>query len=70
MELESDASLSLEARRSILMNWVYTEYLHDLASTEGMPEHRRQSCLAEIGRALTALERAGTSNPVVAGRAA
>ncbi|KRW94440.1 hypothetical protein AQY21_20155 [Paracoccus sp. MKU1] len=74
MEVALDASLSLEARRSILMNWAYTEYLQDLASTEGMPENQRESQLAEVERALLALEAAvaadGMYPPVEAGRAA
>ncbi|WP_065169968.1 NADH dehydrogenase ubiquinone Fe-S protein 4 [Paracoccus sp. MKU1] len=74
IEVALDASLSLEARRSILMNWAYTEYLQDLASTEGMPENQRESQLAEVERALLALEAAvaadGMYPPVEAGRAA
>jgi hypothetical protein len=74
MEVASDARLSWEARRSILMNWAYTEYLQDLASTEGMPENHRRSQLAEVERALLALEAAvaaeGMHPSVEEGRAA
>lgn len=74
IEVASDASLSLEARRSILMNWAYTEYLQDVASTEGMPENQRASQFAEVERALLALEAAvaadGLYPSVEEGRAA
>ncbi len=38
------------------MNIAFNEYLQDMASSEGMPEHRRQSRLAEVETALRALE--------------
>ncbi|WP_411032797.1 NADH dehydrogenase ubiquinone Fe-S protein 4 [Shinella sp. BYT-45] len=52
-----DPSLTLEARRSILMNWAWTEYLIDQATNEGMPENDRPSRLDEVEQALLALER-------------
>lgn len=66
MQVAFDESLPLAARRSILMNWAYAEYLHEVASTEGMPENR-ESRLAEVERALLALE---TAEAGEAGRAA
>ncbi|TIS07505.1 MAG: hypothetical protein E5X10_25345, partial [Mesorhizobium sp.] len=45
------------AKRSILMNWAWTEYLIDLATNEGMPENDRPSRLDEVQQALLALER-------------
>lgn len=56
MEIVCDPLLGPDAKRSILMNWAYSEYLEDLASSEGMPENGRISRLAEIERALFALE--------------
>jgi hypothetical protein len=53
-----DPSLTLEAKRSILMNWAWTEYLIDQATNEGMPENNRPSRLHEVEQALLALERA------------
>ena len=52
-----DRALSLEAKRSILMNWAWTEYLIDQATNEGMPENGRPSRLDEVEQALLALER-------------
>ncbi len=63
----ADPTLSLDAKRSILINWAYTEYLIDQATNEGMPENGRPSRLDEVERALLALERdaaAGTDDPV------
>ena len=57
MAVVSDPTLTLEAKRSILMNWAWTEYLIDQASNEGMPENGRPSRLQEVERALLALER-------------
>ena len=56
MDVLADAALSLEAKRSILMNWAYTEYLIDLATNEGMPENNRPTRLDEVEQALLALE--------------
>jgi hypothetical protein len=52
-----DPTLSLEAKRSILMNWAWTEYLIDQATNEGMPVNNRPSRLNEVEQALLALER-------------
>jgi hypothetical protein len=58
MDVVHDRTLTLEAKRSILMNWVWTEYLIDQATSEGMPENNRPSRLDEVEQALLALERA------------
>lgn len=58
MDVVRDPTLTLEARRSILMNWAWTEYLIDQATNEGMPENNRPSRLDEVEQALLALERA------------
>ncbi|MNL48985.1 hypothetical protein D3C87_1718860 [compost metagenome] len=39
------------------MNWAWTEYLMDQATTEGMRESRWPSRLGEVEAALLALER-------------
>ncbi|TIS82614.1 MAG: ETC complex I subunit, partial [Mesorhizobium sp.] len=57
MGVARDPKLTLEAKRSILMNWAWTEYLIDLATNEGMPENDRPSRLDEVQQALLALER-------------
>ncbi|WP_176478507.1 MULTISPECIES: ETC complex I subunit [unclassified Mesorhizobium] len=57
MGVARDPKLTLEAKRSILMNWAWTEYLIDLATNEGMPENNRPSRLDEVEQALLALER-------------
>jgi len=57
MQVLADATLSHDAKRSILMNWAYTEYLIDQATNEGMPENDRPSRLDEVEQALLALER-------------
>jgi hypothetical protein len=57
MDVVRDRTLSLEAKRSILMNWAWTEYLIDQAIREGMPESGRPSRLDEVEQALLALER-------------
>ncbi|WP_425502098.1 ETC complex I subunit [Prosthecomicrobium pneumaticum] len=57
IQVLADATLSLDAKRSILMNWAYTEYLIDQATNEGMPENDRPSRLDEVEQALLALER-------------
>ncbi|WP_168600394.1 NADH dehydrogenase ubiquinone Fe-S protein 4 [Rhizobium sp. SG741] len=51
-----DPTLSLEAKRSILMNWAWIEYLIDQATNEGMPVNNRPSRLNEVEQALLALE--------------
>ncbi|WP_292171693.1 NADH dehydrogenase ubiquinone Fe-S protein 4 [Mesorhizobium sp.] len=57
MAVVRDPTLTLEAKRSILMNWAWTEYLIDQATNEGMPENNRPSRLDEVDQALLALER-------------
>lgn len=57
MQVVADRMLSVDAKRSILMNWAYTEYLTDLATNEGMPENGRPSRLEDVEKALSALER-------------
>ena len=57
MGVVRDQALTLEAKRSILMNWAWTEYLIDQATSEGMPENSRPSRLGEVEQALLALER-------------
>lgn len=57
MDIVYDPMLSLAAKRSILMNWAWTEYLVDQATNEGMPENNRPSRLDEVEQALLALER-------------
>lgn len=57
MAVVGDPTLTLEAKRSILMNWAWTEYLIDQATNEGMPEYNRPSRLDEVEQALLALER-------------
>ncbi len=58
MGVVRDPTLTLEAKRSILMNWAWSEYLIDQATNEGMPENNRPSRLDEVEQALLALERA------------
>lgn len=57
MGVVCDPALTVEAKRSILMNWAWTEYLIDQATNEGMPENNRPSRLDEVEQALLALER-------------
>lgn len=57
MDVVCDPTLPLEAKRSILMNWAWTEYLIDQATNEGMPENSRPFRLHEVEQALLALER-------------
>jgi hypothetical protein len=61
MAVVLDESLSLEAKRSILIDWAWTEYLIDQATNEGMPENGRPSRLHEVELALLALERANAA---------
>lgn len=56
MGVVDDPTLTLDAKRSILMNWAWTEYLIDQATNEGMPENSRPSRLDEVEQALLALE--------------
>lgn len=62
MEVVRDRALSLDAKRSILINWAFTEYLIDQATKEGMPENNRPSRLDEVEQALLALEREVAEN--------
>jgi hypothetical protein len=57
MDVVSNRTLSLDRKRSILMNWAWTDYLADQATNEGMPENQRPSRLDEVEQALLALER-------------
>ena len=57
MDVVRDRTLALDAKRSILIDWAWTEYLIDQATTEGMPENNRPSRLDEVEQALLALER-------------
>lgn len=68
MQVLADATLSLDAKRSILMNWAYTEYLIDQATNEGMPENNRPSRLDEVEQALLALERETAASSVARSR--
>jgi hypothetical protein len=73
MDVVTDSTLSLQAKRSILMNWAWTEYLIDQAINEGMPEKGRPSRLDEVDQALLALEReleASRSNSITDRKAA
>jgi hypothetical protein len=63
MAVVRDPTLTLEAKRSILMNWAWTEYLIDQASNEGMPENGKPSRLHEVEQALLALERETLADP-------
>jgi hypothetical protein len=56
MGVVRDPTLSLDAKRSILMNWAWTEYLIDQATNERMPENNRPSRLDEVEQALLSLE--------------
>jgi len=56
MDVVTDPTLSLEAKRSVLMNWAWSEYLAGLATADGMPEHDWPSRLAEVEQALRTLE--------------
>nr|CAD6436484.1 ETC complex I subunit region [Rhizobium sp. Q54] len=57
MQVVNDPTLSLSEKRSILMNWAWTEYLVDQATNEGMPEYWGPSRLDEVEQALLSLER-------------
>ncbi|MEZ2409261.1 NADH dehydrogenase ubiquinone Fe-S protein 4 [Bosea sp. RCC_152_1] len=61
IDVVRDPMLSLDAKRSVLINWAFTEYLIDQATNEGMPENHRPSRLDEVEQALLALERGLTS---------
>ncbi len=61
MDVVADPALSLDAKRSILMNWAWSEHLADLATAEGMLENDRPSRLAEVEQALLVLERCAPS---------
>lgn len=57
MEVVRDPRLTFVAKRSILMNWAWTEYLIDQATNEGMPQNGRPTRLDEVEQALVVLER-------------
>lgn len=63
MDVARDRALPIEAKRSILMNWAWTEYLIDQATNEGMPENSRPSRLDEVEQALLTLEREVAGRP-------
>ncbi len=63
MDVVGDRTLSLDAKRSVLINWAFTEYLVDQATNEGMPENHRPSRLDEVEQALLALEREVDERP-------
>ena len=69
MGVVSAPNLSLEAKRSILMNWAWTEYLLDQATNEGMPEGQ-PSRLGEVEQAMLALERSAGAEQAQASREA
>jgi len=68
MGVVGDPTLTLDAKRSILMNWAWTEYLIDQATNEGMPENNRPAQLDEVERALLALERGAAAGRNDSGR--
>jgi hypothetical protein len=57
IDVVRDRTLSLDAKRSILINWAWTDYLIEQATNEGMSENNRRSRLDEVEQALLALER-------------
>jgi len=57
IDVVHDPALPLDAKRSTLMNWAWTEYLIDQATNEGMPENKRPSRLHEVEQALLVRER-------------
>src|SRR5690606_11473872 len=57
MDVVRAGNLPLDAKRAILVDWAWTEYLIDQATNEGMPENGRPSRLDEVEQALLALER-------------
>lgn len=57
MAVAKDPALPIEAKRSILINWAWTEYLIEQASADGKPDEQRQSRLREVELALLELER-------------
>jgi len=69
MDVVHDRTLTLEAKRSILMNWAWTEFQIDQATNEGMPENRRPARLGEVEQALLALERDAADDRDKASRA-
>jgi hypothetical protein len=70
MDVARDASLSVDAKRSILMNWAYTEYLMDQATGEGMPDNDLPSRLDAVEQALLWLERDVASEESIMRKAA
>ncbi|MGR9221298.1 ETC complex I subunit [Rhizobium leguminosarum] len=57
MDVVRDPTLPLGAKRSVLMNWAWTEYLIDQSTNEDVPENSRPSLLHAVEQALLALER-------------
>lgn len=58
MGVALDPTLSIEAKRSILMNWAWTEYqVGQAPPIEGIAENNQCSRLHEVEQALLALER-------------
>ena len=63
MDVVADPLLTVDEKRAVLRNWVWNEYLIDLATAEGMPENARPTRFDEMQLALLALERTiGASN--------
>ncbi|MDX3965562.1 MAG: ETC complex I subunit [Bradyrhizobium sp.] len=60
MAVAKDSALPIEAKRSILINWAWTEYLIEQASGCGKPDEQRRSRLGEVELALLELERTTT----------
>lgn len=58
MAVAKDAALSIEAKRSILINWAWTEFLMEHANSDQLSDHGRPSRLREVELALLELERA------------
>lgn len=56
MDIVCDASLTVEAKRSILMTWAFTEHQLDMGASENLSDRAGQSRLSEIEQALRALE--------------
>lgn len=57
MAVVGDPALTLDAKRSILMNWAWTEFLIDHANNERTSQNGQLSCLHEVEQAVLALER-------------
>ncbi len=61
MSVANDPNLTLDDKRSILMNWAWDAYLIDQAIGERTPENGCRSRLHEVELALLALEKSVTS---------